>query len=134
MKVFKGIGLILAACLVFSMVPGEVSYAKKKKKEVVDYKLSSDPRLEKAREKFDKAQMYMERGHKEFRGRAGLAKKHFEFAESYFNAAAFHYRELGDRYDIDTEHEVTVSNRLSREAHVWVSKAKRKSKMSAAAH
>ena len=58
-----------------------------------DYGLSSDPRLAEARESFDKAERYMEKAHKEFRRRPGLAKKQFEHAEDYYAKASFMYKE-----------------------------------------
>jgi hypothetical protein len=90
-----------------------------------EYKLSSDPRLAEAKETFEKGQRFMRKGDRNFRGRPGQAQKHFETAEDYFSMAAYHYRELGDKYGIDTSHEVNACESLSRRAHVWVSKSRR---------
>lgn len=92
-----------------------------------DYGLSSDPRLAKARESFFKAEGYMEKAHKEFRRRPGLAKKQFEHAEDYYAKARFIYQEEGHKYGIDVSHEVAVCSKKDREAHVWVGKARGKS-------
>ncbi|MGD2278471.1 MAG: hypothetical protein PVH45_00060 [Candidatus Omnitrophota bacterium] len=138
MKYLKLIGIFLAASMVFSAAD-TVSFAKerKKKKEelsIEDYDISTDPTLAKGRKALEKAIMYMNRGHKEFRGRPGLAQKNFEHAQSYFNTAVFEYKVLGERHNIDTSHEVAVCEEFQRKAHVWISKAKRERKRPGASY
>jgi len=87
-------------------------------------KLSSDPRFEEVRESFEKAQMYMERGRKEFKGRPGLAQKMYEHAEDYFIKAGYLYKKLGHRYEIDTSREIYICDKAYARAHVQWGKAK----------
>ena len=122
MKMVKFMSLLLLVCVAFSQVDLAPCFAEE------EHKLSSDPRLAEAKEAYNKGQKFMERGHREFRGRPGQAQKHFETAEDYFNIAGFHYRELGEKYGIDTKSEVAICDGLSRKTHVWVSKSRRKRK------
>jgi len=109
---------VLAVALVFSAV----SYG------VREYDLSSDQRLEEAREKFDKGLMLKARGDREFRNRPGVAQKWYENSEDYFSQAVFFYTELGKKHGIDTGKEVSLSERLLREVHVLVGKARGQSR------
>ena len=138
MKYIKLISIFLVVSMVLSV--GDVtSFAKerKKKKEelsIEDYDISTNPKLAKGRKALEMAIMYMNRGHKEFRGRPGLAQKNFEHAQSYFNTATFEYKVLGETLKIDTSHEVAVCEQLQRKAHVWISKAKRARKRPGASY
>jgi hypothetical protein len=132
MKIGKILSFFLLTAMVFSFCLGTASYAGII--EVEEHELSSDPRLAEAREAYDKGQRFMKRGNREYRGRAGLAQRHFETAEDYFNIAAFHYKELGQKYGIDTKHEVSVCEQLSRRAHVGVTKSRKARKRAGSAY
>ena len=93
-----------------------------------NYDLSTDPRLAEPLESFKQAEVYMAKGNNEFSRRAGLAQKLFEHAEDYYLKAAFLYSELGEKYGINTEHEVAVCDRRQRKAHVMVNKSRKKSR------
>ncbi|MGB2630933.1 MAG: hypothetical protein WBD24_06395 [Candidatus Omnitrophota bacterium] len=133
MRLLKIVSLVILGSFLFSC-SGKISFAGEGQEEAEEFKLYNDPRLAEAREAFEKAQEFMEKGHEELRRRPGMAKKYYEHAESYFETAAFHYRESGDKYNIDTGHEVMVCEKMSREAHVWISKARGKTKGSAVAY
>ena len=124
----KVISIVLALVVSFSILPGSATIAQEEKQ------LSQDPRLDSALENYKKGQRFMEKGHRNLRVRPGQAQKHFEYAESYFNNAVFEYRELGEAHGIDTSREVSVCKGLSREAHVWISKARRKRKRAGAGY
>jgi hypothetical protein len=131
MKIGKILSFFLFVAIIFSFCIGAVTYAAII--EVEEYELSSDSRLAEARDAYDKGQRFIEKGNREYRGRAGLAQKHFETAEDYFNIAAFQYKELGRKYGIDTSHEVSVCERLSRRAHVGVTKSRKARKRTGSA-
>jgi len=120
----KIISIILVLLVGFSFLPGTAAVAQKEEQ------LSKDPRLNPALENYKKGQKFMKKGHRDLRVRPGQAQKHFEYAESYFNNAMFEYRELGKSHGINTSNEVLTCKELSREAHVWISKARRKRKRS----
>jgi len=101
----KIISIILVLLVGFSFLPGTAAVAQKEEQ------LSKDPRLNPALENYKKGQKFMKKGHRDLRVRPGQAQKHFEYAESYSN-------------------EVLTCKELSREAHVWISKARRKRKRS----
>lgn len=114
----KLISIILVVLISALLIPHNVVIAQEEQ-------LSNDPRLSEALENYEKGLKFMERGHGDLRVRPGQAQKHFEYAESYFNNAVFSYKEAGQKYGIDTSKEVSICQGLSREAHVWISKARR---------
>lgn len=88
--------------------------------------LSSDPRLEEARESYEKAEMYMAKGFKEYRGRPGVAQKMFEHAEDYFTKAGYLYKQLGHEHGMDTSREIHICGKAYDKAHVQVNKTRNK--------
>jgi hypothetical protein len=90
------------------------------------YGLSDRPELASARKSFQKGIRYMEKGRKEFRRRPGKAQKMFEHAEDYFTQAAYRFRVLGDKHDIDTLKQRETALEHDRRAHVWVNKARKR--------
>lgn len=86
--------------------------------------LSQDERLAEAKEAFEKAEKYMERGNKRLKSNPGKSQKSFEHAEDYFVKARFLYQELGNEYGIDVTKEVELSAKRESRAHVLVNKAR----------
>lgn len=115
------LGIILVFAMSLSVIPAEFAVSQEEE-------MSKDPRLASALENYEKGHRFMKKGNRNMRVRPGQAQKHFEYAESYFNNAAFEYKELGQKYGIDTSKEVSICKGLSREAHVMISKARRKRK------
>ncbi|MDP8299095.1 MAG: hypothetical protein P9L88_04250 [Candidatus Tantalella remota] len=91
-----------------------------------EYKMSEDPRLVDALESFYQAEEYMVKGNNEFERRPGLAQKMFEHAEDYFTKAAFLYREHARIEGIDTRREEVICEKRDREAHVMVTKSRKR--------
>ncbi|MBD3378917.1 MAG: hypothetical protein GF408_00425 [Candidatus Omnitrophica bacterium] len=87
--------------------------------------LSEDPRLKGAMEALEKGREYMERGHREFRRRPGLAQEMFEHAEDYFTKAAYLYGRIGEKHDIRVVNEIEECRMLGRRAHVMTGKARK---------
>jgi len=124
----KVISIVLAAIVSFSIFSGSMVNAQE------NQGLSQDLRLALAADNYKKAQMFMEKGQDRLRMRPGHAQQLFEYAESYFNNAAFEYGQVSEVYGVDTSKEVADCKRLSREAHVWISKARRERKRAGAGY
>lgn len=114
----KLIGILLLAFFAVSTVLVYSGYSE-------DVQMNQDPKLEKAFKAYEKGTRMMERGEGAFYKRPGEARALFHKAESYFQNAAFLYKELGTKNSIDTAHEVQVSDELARAAHVKIGMLKR---------
>lgn len=125
--------VIFLLVLIFSFYAGNITNAFSDQsikeggivKSVGEYDISNDPRLDAARASFVKGHHYMRKGQKEFKRRAGLSQKYYEHAEDYLSKAAFLYKNLGEKNNIDVSHEIAVCERLDRMAHVRVNKARK---------
>ncbi len=126
--IYRFVVLLVAASVMFSFAD-PAAFGTDEGKAVT---LSSDPRLNPAKESFERGEHFMEKGNIEFRRRPGLAQKMFEHAEDYYAKASFMYREEGEKLGIDTSHEVAECERMNRKAHVWVNKSRRQRKRTGA--
>jgi len=91
--------------------------------------LSDDPRLVHIKDIYAKGTMFKERGDAEkHRKRWGLAQKQYEHAEDYFLDCVFRYRELGEKYNIDTSNDVWICDKMQRKMHVEVNRMRKKAR------
>ena len=93
-----------------------------------EYELSSNARFVEAKSSFEKGLEYIEKGDREARTRPGLAQKLYEHAEDYILKAQFLYKELGHKYGIDVNNEISICDKVYRETHVKVNDARKKAR------
>ena len=117
----KVISLFLVGIMLFSAA--QAAYA------ADDPGLSDNPKLVHIKDIYAKGVMFKDRGDAEsHRKRWGLAQKHYEHAEDYFLDCIFRYRELGEKFNIDTSNDVWICDKMQRKMHVEVNRMRRKAR------